>query len=120
MNRFNSGILMRDYNNIAIDEATAMICEDNNTPNISPISTVSDVPIIKFVAPAKARAMVFKSSQTLRYGENATLDGSATGKGYMKAAASTITRVPIGPAGVLYMRADSTAGGVDFYFELLT
>jgi len=83
----------------------------------SPKTGVTTVPLA-FVTPPNAVVFTFKSTADCRYGDNATLDGSA-GKGYKKGTSSVDIRVPCNSMSSVYIRAETGTVDIDFFFEVL-
>lgn len=113
------GIMPWDANKSPMNVARRILCEDaTGTPIISPKTAVPVTPLL-FTRPSNAVAFVFRASATAYYGENATLDGSATGKGYHTASANVDCVVPCAGMTGVYVRAASGTVTVDFHWELM-
>lgn len=114
-----SGTLAVDADFRIIQIAGDFLCEDGAaSPVISPKTSIGTTPQ-KLTVPDNALICVLKGSAAIRYGENATLDGSATGKGYRTAAANTEVEVPVTKMSQLYVSAATGTVTVDFHFERL-
>jgi hypothetical protein len=86
-------------------------------PVVSPVANVGTTPQA-FAVPAGAATFIFQASGLARYGDNAMLDGSATGKGYKYVPANCDCRVSCSGMTTIYVRADSGAVNIDFMFEV--
>ena len=84
---------------------------------VSPVTVASGIQTI--TVPELALVLVLKCDKAFRYGTNATLDGSAAGKGYKKAAADTDVRIPCATADAIYVKPDSYSAEIDFFFEMI-
>ena len=87
------------------------------TPIVSPKTGITTAQV--FTPPAGAIAMIFRASAACRYGDNAYLDGTASGKGYKSADALTDTSVPCANQAPIYIAAETGTIAVDFLFEML-
>ncbi len=115
-----TGAMGRDKNFDPIQVSRSILCQDATpTPVISPKASVPVTPLL-FTCPPGAVILVFRPSATAWYGENATLDGTGTGKGYKIASANADTVVPCRGMTGVYIRAASATITVDFFFELLS
>lgn len=114
-----TGFLPHDLNRNAIPLAAKLQFEDGTgTPVVSPKTAVGTTPQA-FVVPAKAVSLTFRTSADARYGDNATLDGSGTGKGYKTASGGSDVFYPCANAGTVYIRAETGTVTVEFLFEML-
>jgi hypothetical protein len=113
------GTLPRDANGRPIQAASHLVFQDATaTPVVSPKTGVTTAQ--GFTVPANALTFIFKGTTAIRYGDNATLDGSGSGKGYKTASASTEVCYPCaGLAGTLIYVSATAASDIDFAFELL-
>ncbi len=72
------------------------------------------------VPPTGAVVMIMQSAGPLRYGDNVTLDGTGTGKGYAFSAMDTDVRVPCANGDNIFVRNDVTGtNNLFFFFEML-
>ncbi len=114
-----AGALVVDENMERIQVAGNILAEDGaGTPVISPKGSIGTTPQ-KITVPANSLWCVIQSDAVMWFGENATLDGSATGKGYAIIAADVPVRIPVSRMSSFYVRAASGTIAVDFYFERL-
>jgi len=88
------------------------------TPRESPL-TVSTT-VLELKTPANAVVLVmFAGSNNLRFGDNATLDGTAN-KGYFVLTAGNFVALPVASAGSVWVKRDGAADViVSFYYEML-
>ena len=114
----NDTNLPRDINEKEIQVANTIICQDaDGTVNPSPL-TLSTSPD-EIVPPVGALTFNAVSTAIWLIGENATLDGSAAGKGYAAIPANTVISVPCADGASIYVRAASGTPALSFWFETL-
>ena len=114
-----TGKLPKDQNNHIIQVAAKLQFEDGAvSPVISPKTGVPVTPQA-FTVPQGATVMILRPSADARVGNNATLDGSATGKGYKKASGGADFVYPVAGVTAVYVRAEAGTVDVDFCFEML-
>ena len=89
--------------------------DETSTPNVSPKTAVDSV--LTLVPPANAVGLTFQCSVAAKYGDNATLDGSASGKGYKNAKANTDCYVGCANGKPIYILPASSAT-IDFLFDI--
>lgn len=107
--------LPRDSNLNPIPVACDIITQDGTSPTpVESPKSLTTTAVFTFVPPAGALVMVCRSAADVRYGDNATLDGTAN-EGYMLAAGNTDFRIPCADVGNIYVRNDVT-GTNNFYF----
>lgn len=114
-----SGQLPRDSSSMLVQAPTLIQFQDAaGTPVISPKTSLGTTPQL-FTVPAGAVTFIFQCSAAGRYGDNSTLDGSGTGKGYKVANASTDCRVGCAGMTSIWVRAESGTITCDFMFEVI-
>lgn len=113
------GVLPRDEKSNPVQVASSIVTKDGTGTPIDSPKSLTTTAVFTFVPPSKAVMMVCRSAAAFRYGDNATLDGTAN-EGYMAASADTDTRIPCAGGGSIYVRNESTGtNNFFFYFELL-
>jgi hypothetical protein len=81
----------------------------------SPYTSVG-TSVVSITAPAKARAVSLLADAALRYGENATLDGTADdGYDYLPAYQKEV--IPTRPGKLTYFRINAASGTCSVYFK---
>lgn len=118
------GALPLDRNGESVQDFKRFEYQDAHaTPKVSPYSLTVTPTLITI--PTGARALVAKGSGAWRYGDNATIDGSGSGKGYKTGAAGVEVVIPVTQilsetdgltAIVLYARGEAGTIVWDFAF----
>lgn len=104
---FSAGGDPLDYQRFTVQDA-------KSPPHVSPMS-LGTTPV-QIIVPSGAVVMVAKGDGIFWFGDNATLDGSGTGKGYKVAAADKDTFIPVTDQSTLYVKAASGTIAFDFMF----
>ena len=98
-----------------------IVCHDGHgTTNVSPKAVAGTA--IAITAPTNAvRLWVKCDTNDLRFGENATLDGSAIDKGYAILVKDLEYQpIPVSKASAItYFVQDSAGGNLHFFFEII-
>jgi hypothetical protein len=87
------------------------------TPIVSPDTDVGTTPVALTI-PSTAKYLYLRATAAIRYGSNATLDGTGTGKGYMYLPAYEMSPpIPVQDAVAVYVRIDASSGTCSVYQE---
>ena len=115
------GALPLDANGNAIQSGTEFLTEDaTGTPVISPFTT-TNADVKTLTVPENVAACVFTPvGADIRVGENVTLDGTGTGKGYVVIPDKTSQAYPVaGMTSVFFKRNAVVDAEVSFRWERL-
>lgn len=108
-----------DQRMVPIQTPTVVVFQDATaTPVVSPKTSLGTTPLALTV-PTGAINVVFYASAAGRWGNNSTLDGSGSGKGYMPIPATTMASFPVAGMSTIYVRAETSTITLSFQFELL-
>lgn len=114
------GFLPREPNSSTpIQTATQISTQDGaGTAVYSPKASVGTTPVL-LTTPNNATTLTVYFSAAGRIGENATLDGSGTGKGYQVVPATTLVTIPCAYHSGIYVAAETGTITVYFHYELI-
>jgi len=108
--------LPSDANGNPIQVALSIQMADiSGSVKTSPLTTITTVQT--FVPPANAVVFWFRGDVAGKFGDNATLDGTA-GNGYGSYLVDTWHAIPCAGGNSIYVIPDSSAQ-IDFYFEVV-
>lgn len=113
--KVGTGARPKDANSETVQEFSKLQYQDSAAAKVSPFTLSSTA--VNLVIPANALVCVVKCTQDFRYGDNSTLDGSGSGKGYKIGLAGVDVVIPCShPDTLIYLKRDSADGTLDFAF----
>jgi hypothetical protein len=86
------------------------------TPIISGATNTVGVASLTLTPPAGASQLMVKCSAAFRWGDNATLDGAGTGKGYVPANAEEWVEIPSAGPSIYFKPVTGTANFHFFFY----